>query len=389
MAEFGTSPEDRFKLTLLSIEKRFVELESILQEVKQKVEAAQTQPTQPEQPSDIEQRVSDVEDIIYVEQAGIEELKAMLEEKKGAAPEDVKKIVEPMINNFRNEIEDRMHNMHQTHINREEIQEIEDRIVGLENQQKILHHFKAEIENLKDKVQSLNDETVHSIVSEVSDLRIDAGREIRELKEKIGNAPLYADVQFLSNRVKDLKMTMDNLLNMKVEVDAKLLNLERNLAEGGGGSSFSASNLISEIDDTKKQLFTVQKRIAGLDLTIKNIQNSFAGKPLQGGRLIEMTKEIEDLYRKLNEIYAEAERKTLEINRLAPVNVDDKIAELTSKIANLENELQRARHPERGSGVMDDQLKEFLEKLILLETRVNVLETTFTGPQRHYPIVLE
>ena len=394
MAEFGVSPEDKFKLSLLSVEKRFVELEGAIGEIQQKLQSMQASASE-----DLEQRVSDMEDLIYVEQAGIEELKGMLENKQeqpGISAEEVRGIVEPIVGKMKGDLENRIgqmrNSLEQMHsqAGSQQISEANEKLSQMEAKLKAIHHFRAELEDLKNKVAPLNPETIKAIVAEISDLRIETGREIREIKEKVGNTPLYADIQFLSNRVKDLKLTVENLLNMKVEIDAKILNMERNLAESGGsGSSAVAVNLISEVEDTKRQLFATQKRISALDAMMKNVERTAQTKTFDSGRQTDITKEIETLYARMNEIYADFERKALDINRLAPMNFGDKVSDMNSKISKLEEELHRAKAKPEGSRIYDDQMKELLEKVILLETRVSVLESNVMEPRKAQPIILE
>jgi hypothetical protein len=430
LAEFGTAPEDKYKLSLLSIEKRFVELEIAIGEVQQKVQSIQVPNA-----GDLEERVSDLEDLIYVEQAGIEELKGILESEQKQKPEvfaqEVQKIVDPIVAKIKADLESSIHQVkeliaqfqQQTQVpeqmresyakindleNRmnemknmilqaprqtqapEQIQEIYERINQLEGQMKAVPHFRAELENLRNKVDPMNAETIKSIVGELSDQRIETSREIRELKEKVGNAPLYADIQFLTNRIKDLKLTVDNLLNMKVEIDAKILNMERNMAEGSGGNSSVAANLISEVEDTKKLVFGMQKTISSLDAAMKGM-TAIQMQGLDKDKQTLLMKEMESLYTKMNSLYAEAERKALDMNRLAALNTNDKIVEMDSKISRLEEELHYAssRPAQNISRTNEDQLKEILEQLIFLQTRVNVLETHISEPKRIHPIILE
>jgi len=403
LAEFGISPEDKFKLSLLSVEKRFVELEGAIGEMQQKLQNIQAPDTK-----DLEQRISDLEDLIYVEQGGIEELKGMLEGQKDekessnqqVAAEEVQKIVDPILAKAKSEIDSKLDHLkngldhlRQTSENNPQIanqmNEMNGKVAQLNAKINAIHHFRAELDTLRSKVEPMKPEMIRSIVAEVSDLRIDTGREIRELKEKVGNAPLYADIQFLSNRVKDLKMTVDNLLNMKVEIDAKLLNMERNMSESGtSGSSAVASNLISEVEDTKRMMFGMQKRITNLDSTNKELMRRLSEKGIDTTKQMEMSREVETLYTKMNDLYSSVEKKAMDMNRLAPTNFSGNVSELKEKIARLEEQMQQ-REAKPSTRYYDDQMKEFLEKIILLETRINVLETHIVESQRNQPMILE
>lgn len=390
-----SNPEDKFKLSLLSMQNRFIELEGAIGELSTKIQNIKL----PEN-TELEQRVSDLEDLIYVEQAGIEELKGMLEQQQEQKPEekpqisaeDVQKIVEPILAKMKNDLESRIGQMKmQNAVSPQPLSDLNKKLGQMEGQLQALHHFRAELDEMRSKVEPLNPDVIRSIVAEISDLRIETNREIRELKEKVGNVPLYADMQFLSNRVKDLKLTMDNLLNMKVEIDARILNMERNLADRGAGNGSIASNIISEVEDTKKQVFEMQKKLASVDSLTRYIMRKPAQPGMDTAKQTEMSQEIQKLYVKINEIYSEAERKLMDMERLTPLGAGEKISELNSKISELENRIRnlKTETEEKPEKIYDDQIKEILEKLILLETRISALETGLEPARRYGPVILE
>lgn len=112
----GIESSDKFKLTLLQIEKRFVDIEIALGELKEAF-------------SSLEQRIDDIEDLIMVEQAGLIELKKMLEMKS----EEPTVTETPVTEEFKNvvvglsrEIEEK------TNLNKREIAAIKTRIWSIE-----------------------------------------------------------------------------------------------------------------------------------------------------------------------------------------------------------------------------------------------------------------
>lgn len=433
MAEFGTSPEDKFKLSLLSIEKRFVELEGAFGDLSQKVQNIKLPDTQ-----DLEQRISDLEDLIYVEEAGIEELKGILEEKgeTPATSEEVQKIIEPIVEKVKSEMnaeldkiknaepvdvghieelnkriddiksdfEKRLEDLGKTQLpnaDNEKINELRDelnktkaeleaqlseifnneamnpelqkktdemqaKIIELEAKWNALHHFRAELDNLKNKIETLNPQVVKSLITEISDLRIETGRDIREIKQKVGNVPLFADVQFLSNRIKDLKMAVDSLLNMRVELDAKILNMERNLAEGNMGGEATV-NLISEVEDTKKQLFEMQRKLSMFDSKLKEMSKAEMMEMDQ----TKISNEIKVLYSKINNIYADVERKAQSMKEFAPIDFENRISDLNSKISSIENQLNNLR-PEN----VDDKIAEMNHNIERLQEQIGRAESS-------------
>lgn len=73
----------------------------------------------------------------------------------------------------------------------------------------------------------------------------------------------------------------------------------------------------------------------------------------------------------------------------AQVDFNDKVSNINARISKLEQELHRVKSRIPISAAYDDQIKELLEKVILLETRVSVLEKHITEPHRIQPVILE
>jgi predicted nucleic acid-binding Zn-ribbon protein len=73
----------------------------------------------------------------------------------------------------------------------------------------------------------------------------------------------------------------------------------------------------------------------------------------------------------------------------AQVDFNDKVSNINARISKLEQELHRVKSRIPISAAYDDQIKELLEKVILLETRVSVLEKHITEPHKIQPIILE
>lgn len=79
----------------------------------------------------------------------------------------------------------------------------------------------------------------------------------------------------------------------------------------------------------------------------------------------------------------------LESKVAAQVDFNDKVSNINARISKLEQELHRVKSRIPISAAYEDQIKELLEKVILLETRVSVLEKHITEPHRIQPIILE
>lgn len=223
-----------------------------------------------------------------------------------------------------------------------------------------------EINSLSDKMRSLADEVendfgdlkvktsiesgaIKKIVSEVSDVRTEFGKEIRYLKDKIeGEEATKADMdlKFLSNRVNVLKDNLDFLVNRKTELEMKVQDLEKIL-----------SQLILKVDeaapiDALRKFEDDRKKLEAIDSKIDFIEKS-----------------IKAFYEGLNR--SEHILKGAESSQRLPLGGN------------------RGSGEEEVSTLLDRQINELLEKLISLETRIGTLERTLTTNKRHHPIILE
>lgn len=405
-AKSSEKVEDKFKLSLLQIEKRFVDLEVAIGELGEKLKAVDVTTV-----AELKQRMDDIEDLIMVEQAGVLELKKMLEEAQKRAeappvvptavsisPEELEKVASTVTAKWEERfvnLEKKLAAIQIPEIPKTfpfpEADELKKQIQSITNQLKNLEFtLNSEIGYVKEKM--ITEDLVQTIISEMSDLRTEYGREIREIKEKVGSAPLYADIQFLSNRVKDLKLAVDNLLNMRIEIDSKILNIERSLVEMEGAKL--PSGLEREIENTKRELIANGKKILALERTVQEASKKFESLNVgEIGKKLEMIREVETLYSRINEIYSDLQRKVDSISKLTPINIESKIKNLEEKIdevqysiKDLDNKIAKQEIP---THVFDAQMNELMEKIIFLETRLRALERMLQQPAKAEPIILE
>jgi chromosome segregation ATPase len=392
--------EDKFKLSLLQIEKRFVDLEVAIGELNEKLKDVDTKAV-----SELKQRIEDIEDLIMVEQAGVIELKKMLEEVQKRA--ETQKAAPQAVS-----------------ISSEEVKKITSEVV-------------SEIEARLEKIEK----NIESIITETSNIRTEVNNEIRKMKERIGSAPLYADMQFITNRVKDLKNTVDSLLNMKVEIDSKILNLERSLVEMSEKEGISP-NILKEIDNMtlkigslEKTIQEVSEKIKFLDQSeieksmkiVKDLESSYSNIYLRFNQLYgEVQKKIEDMSKielkfkesmkdsqermvklenSLKEFRSlvETSRKELDerISKVELTELPTQVLELNKKIKDIESRMdvvetftkdfdKKISKIELPTEIMDKQINELLGKIVLLETRLVTLEKMFQQQlAKVEPIILE
>ncbi len=117
-------------------------------------------------------------------------------------------------------------------------------------------------------------------------------------------------------------------------------------------------------DKLKITLLTIEKRFADLENEISGLK-----KNIQSPAKTE-----------------EAEKVSIQTDK---TDFNEKISNLNARISRLEQELRNVKSRIPISAAYDDQIKDLLEKTILLETRVSVLEKHITEPHRIQPIILE
>jgi hypothetical protein len=368
--------EDKFKLSLLHIDKRFVDLELAIGELSEKLKDVDVKDV-----SEVKQRTDDIEDLIMVEQAGVLELKKMLEEiqKRAEAPQAPASVAVP----------------------KEEIEKMTSMIMG-------------ELHNKLEKTEK----NVQSVINEISNLRTETGNEIIRIKERIGSSPIYADMQFITNRVKDLKNTVDSLLNMKVEVDSRILNLERSLVEISEKKGVSP-NILKELENIKFKIDDLEKTTQETSTIIKFLDERKIEEKMK------IISDIENTYSRLNQLYIGAQKNVQELakvdlkikdgmkiyeERLEKLEntltefktlVQQQISsELNKKIIGIENRMgvvetftkdfdKKISKTEIPVEMIDKQINELLSKIIFLETRLSALERMLQQPAKVEPIILE
>lgn len=271
--EFGNS-EDRFKLTLLQMEKRFVDLEMSLGELGQKVKDVDIKSV-----SELKQKVDDIEDMISVEQVGIIELKKMLEGMNEKA-EQVS-VVNSMVtksNERLNGIEKEMAAMKGSIVPRNEMS---DTVRKLENSV-------TEI-SVKSPPTSVEMENFHKrfndLSSQLKSLSARTENNVKILFEKVKEAqakePMMqtgVDFDLLSSKIESLKISLDSMLKKKIEMDLKIVEMEKmfEIIETKIRESVS-EKIMDEIKFNKKDLMTANIRVDSLERVIRelitNLQN--------------------------------------------------------------------------------------------------------------------
>ncbi len=292
--------ENKFKLSLVNMEKRFVELEMTISELSERLKAGQIESIKV-----LNQRVEGIEDLILVEQAGLGELKKMMERadtRFQTAIELDKRLESRLEGKLKGKLEE----------------ELEHKLSTVENKMADVKKSLASVEELAktaaekaEKPSELPDETKERIsliekeiakiktsspVESISPLEIGelrtrmkeleaqtsvTGQLVNDLKSVIDEKIKAAvkDVQFgtagfefMNSKIESLKAGIDVLGDKRIEIDMKMSGLEEkiSLLERRGKDSLP-DKLLDEVKTSKRELSTNKVKIESLERVVREL----------------------------------------------------------------------------------------------------------------------
>ncbi len=318
------SLEEKFKLSLLQIEKRVIDLETTISELSSRLkeveESLRNKVEETPEVEKIKERIDELEDLIMVEQAGIIELKKMLQKpRRIKLPKAVT----------------------------EKIKEMEKKISELEKKReetkksslgKEVEEIKTSLEELKTKVEnslSIFDEKIK---------RIESSPVVQTL-----------DIDLFSSRIDELKKNLDKLAKEQLQVDLRIGEWERRfeLLNEKLKSSYPGQ-IVEELKSLRKGLVTLNarteslervsrdliKQVTSLDSSYRKLEN--LEKIIEINRemenKIERFKLVEDTVRRLSTkveaIYEELDKKLLTLK-----NLEESLEDIKEKVSKLDSSL--------------------------------------------------
>jgi chromosome segregation ATPase len=315
--------EDKFKLTLLQIEKRFVDLEVGLGELKDKLKDVN-----PEQLSSLNQRMDDIEDLTMVENAAVIELKKMLEgisQKFGSIPSAAEEI--PKLNQRLDSLEKEISEVSE----KPATIEVEERVKKLENQITTLQvnppQAPPQMEEMQKRVQDLS-QRLTNLKMEYEDAVKIIETRTKDALNQVNGMPV-ADINFIDSKLQSLKTAIDMLSDKKVETDLKLAGIEEKILLLDQKIKESLSQkFVDEIKSHKRDLMATGIRIESVERVIKELN----------GELQEVTKNIRkfDDFEKLTLLNKQVEDK-LERFKF----IEDQTSRLSSKIEAIYDQMNK------------------------------------------------
>jgi chromosome segregation ATPase len=348
-------PESKYKLTLLQMDKRFVDLETAITELREKAKEVIAPSISP-----LQQKVDDLEDLIMVEQAGILELKKMLEEAKGKLEQapDLSSVISKS-NEKLNSLEKEISALRQNIVPKAEF---EDKIRRLQTDVASVSvkspPTSLEMENLHKNFEDLNDQ-LKSFSSRTENNLKGLYDKIKEIESKETFAKPGIDFDFLSSKIESLKLSLDSMTKKKIEMDLKIAEMEKkfDIIENNIREAVT-ENVTDEIKSNRRDLMTTNIRIDSLERvsrellgSIQNLENSM--KKFESlERVTLLSKDIENKIEKFKFIEEEMKRLSSKIElmygdierRLTIMgNLERNVSKLNERFSSLTKEFDKSR----------------------------------------------
>jgi chromosome segregation ATPase len=371
--------ENKYKLTLVQMDKRFVDLETAITELREKAKEVIAPSISP-----LQQKVDDLEDLIMVEQAGILELKKMLEEAKGKLEQapDLSSVISKS-NEKLNSLEKEISALRQNVVPKAEF---EDKIRKMQTDVASVSvkspPTSLEMENLHKNFEDLNDQ-LKSFSSRTENNLKGLYDKIKEIESKETFAKPGIDFDFLSSKIESLKLSLDSMTKKKIEMDLKIAEMEKkfDIIENNIREAVT-ENVTDEIKNNRKDLMTTNIRIDSLERvsrellgSIQNLENSM--KKFESlERVTLLSKDIENKIEKFKFIEEEMKRLSSKVElmygdierRLTIMgNLERNVSKLNERFSSLTKEFDKSRI-DIANKVGNDLIKGLEKKL---EERMN------------------
>jgi chromosome segregation ATPase len=333
--ETVVKPEDRFKLSLLSMDKRFMDLEFAISEI-----AARVKDIDPENLKTLDQRIESMEDMVMVEQAAVLELKRVMEGvDQGFRDVASLRDVEDMRERVR-----RVENLaraaaEMTDLPAELSQETRQRLKSLEDgvselKEKVVEVVSPmEVAEMRRGLGNLG-ERMSIMRMAVDDLKRNIDKRVQEGIK--GAQITTADFGFIDSKVNSLKTAIDILSDKRVENEMKIAAMEQRLANvhaGEAGDSPLSEKVIDELRNMKRELEGAKLRMDSVERVVQETARTAhdaeaAARRFEGfERLSGLQREIDDKLRQFNFVKDEMGRLSNRVEMMYE-NMDKRFAEL-------------------------------------------------------------
>lgn len=448
MAQETQMSEGRLKIKFESMDKRFTNLELALGELSEKLSKAPS--VEQETVNDMQKRIDDIENLVAVEQVGVVELQKIMgsidqkfNESKSLLSKDAQDLFQRI-----GSIEQKLGVLSSEKVGAD-LMNLEIKMEKISTElDRTLENTKDEIEKLTERTKLIDPEVITKIVKEVTELRSDLSKEIRDIKEKMNSEDstrAEVEMKFLVSRVNSIKENVDFLINRKAEIDQKIETIEKDLSKIAntkfetltgvntlkenldflmsrksevdqkvdildkkigkfGNARFEIltklNSLKESLDFLLKRRGEIDQKVEGMDQRIEDVQKNllnianskfeslgeefFKKLDLDKQGLIRLNSRIDHIEKELRKSLERLSSAKQQPDTFPALEFEKRVGVLEGKLNDITDKIYASK-----SSNLDMQIEHLLEKIVTLETRLSALEKTYFEPKRVQPIVLE
>lgn len=381
-------PEDE-NLTLL--DKRISDLEISFSEVKDKIE--------------------EIEDLVMVEQAGIVEIKNMIEEVKATSPEvaSVMPAFEERLKKLENEIASVSKGRPEmpgegvlpvAEIDRiyKRINELEDRISQAKPEKGVDYSFLSSIDALKKDIEKLSferaeaDSKLEVVERKIEDLK----NSLRVLTEggPVSEAVINEkEIEELNMKIGSIEKTIDGITSeLRAREREKGPTLGKELGEDEMKKIYESVSILSkEVDENRREIFQKATEVSALAKKIEESNRALSSSVYLEikafkERMETLEAQYHNLSKQMKDMRPEDFERAMEKIGAMAVSIEDRYRK---ELEGLKATISRVVNELKTSAVMDKEISELLEKVVFLESRLKVVEKNIDEVRGSKPVVLE
>ena len=207
----------------------------------------------------------------------------------------------------------------------EEVSKLKEEALNFSMKLDKITNLEEGVKRLNERIRPLETQVVQRIASEVSELRAETSKEIKDIKDKISGiiaTKSEMDIKFLSSRLNSLKENVDYLLNRKAEFDLKIDDLQKSLAK-----------IAEKVEDLASMpaLPSIEERLAKMEERIEAMPT--------------------EIFNSLKNAFSRLETKQEKREKIVRASsLDEELKGLAEKISSIESKLMSLEEGLKGSG---------------------------------------
>jgi len=350
--------EDKLKLSLLNMEKRFVDLEFAVSELSSRIEYLDLEELQKEKG-----KLNDLENMILVEQAGILELKKIMENLDSKFSSSVSKEDVSIIKDRVKKIEALSRAAVQmvdisTDMPEEarlRISKLEDAVAELKSMPSPQSVDSMEIADIKRNI-NLIDSKLDNVGSRIEEIDMGLKERVKRIINGFGNdsemPPL--DFNLINSRMESLKTMVDTLSNKRVETELKISTMEQKINElKNRGEESVPGMLIEAVKESRKAIEVLKIRNESIERVVKELTKSMKEVELSARRF--------EGFERLSALQDDVDKKLMQFRFM-----QEEIKKLSNRIEivynDLDGRLDNIKKVERSTKANNEEMRDIREQ---------------------------